>query len=422
MRRISLILAPVVFSLITICSSQQISTNIHPDGPIIGGDGVKNYIAYWATPNYLLSSVIYQTSGGNVGVGTTTPAAKLDVNGGVNTSANYQIGGDSVLSIGSPANSNLFLGVEAGANTTACCNVFSGYQAGFNNTEGEDNAFYGVGSGYSNSNGSLNTFSGWGTGYSNTTGSDNTFSGFTTGYNNNAGYNNTFYGVAAGYNNTTGHYNVFVGPETGYYNTTGSSNVYIANFGPSSGAESNAIRIGTQGTGQGQQNIAYVAGIYGSAVGISGIPVYVDNNGQLGTAVSSLRFKEQIHDMGDSTNALMKLRPVTFFYKTEYAKGDRTLQYGLIAEEVAQVYPELVAYDNDGQPYSVRYQYITTMLLNEVQKQYRRAEAEAKVVETQQQKIDELEQRLSRLESLLGPPVETAQENMPIVASKSGAQ
>jgi hypothetical protein len=105
--------------------------------------------------------------------------------------------------------------------------------------------------------------------------------------------------------------------------------------------------------------------------------------------------------MGDRTSALMKLRPVTFLYKPEYANGDRTQQYGLIAEEVAKVYPDLVAYDNDGQPYTVRYQYITTMLLNEVQKQYHRAEAEAKVITTQEQKINDLEQRLSRLESLI---------------------
>src|SRR5208337_4062791 len=145
-----------------------------------------------------------------------------------------------------------------------------------------------------------------------------------------------------------------------------------------------------------------MAGIYGSSIGGSGIAVYVDNNGQLGTTVSSLRFKEQVRDMGDSTDALMKLRPVTFLYKPEYDKGKRTLQYGLIAEEVAQVYPELVAYDNDGRPYSVRYQYITTMLLNEVQKQHRRAEAEAKLITAQEQKIDELEQRLSRLERVVG--------------------
>ncbi len=80
---------------------------------------------------------------------------------------------------------------------------------------------------------------------------------------------------------------------------------------------------------------------------------------------------------------------------------------GLIAEEVAKVYPELVAYDNEGQPYSVRYQYIATMLLNEVQKQYRRAETQAEIIQTQQQKIDDLEQRLTRLESMISKQVQT---------------
>ena len=147
------------------------------------------------------------------------------------------------------------------------------------------------------------------------------------------------------------------------------------------------------------------------AVSSPNAPVLVDSTGHLGTMTSSLRFKEQIADMGDSTTALMKLRPVTFLYKPEYAKGDRTLQYGLIAEEVAKVYPELVAYDKDGQPYTVRYQYLSTMLLNEVQKQYRRAEAQAELIKAQQQEIADLKQqlqlqnaalqeRVSRLEAL----------------------
>jgi hypothetical protein len=95
------------------------------------------------------------------------------------------------------------------------------------------------------------------------------------------------------------------------------------------------------------QTKTYISGIYGSTSS-SGIPVYINSNGQLGTQTSSVRFKEQVRDMGDSTSALMKLRPVTFLYKPEYADGERTLQYGLIAEEVAKVYPELVAYDISG--------------------------------------------------------------------------
>jgi hypothetical protein len=119
-------------------------------------------------------------------------------------------------------------------------------------------------------------------------------------------------GDSAGASNNTGNFNSFYGNNAGLYNTMGNSDVYIANTGPTSSNESNAIRSGTQGTGLGQQNVAYIAGIYSSTVGGSGIAVYVDSNGQLGTIVSSRRFKEQIHDMGDSSTALMKLRPVTF--------------------------------------------------------------------------------------------------------------
>jgi hypothetical protein len=185
--------------------------------------------------------------------------------------------------------------------------------------------------------------------------------------------------------------------------------VYIANQGPNAGNESNAIRIGFG------QDATYIAGIYGSPSS-SGVSVYINSSGQLGTRTSSLRFKEEIRDMGDSTNGLMKLRPVTFLYKPEYDKGPRTLQYGLIAEEVAEVYPDLVAYEPDGKPYTVKYQYLTTMLLNEMQKQYHRAAAEAVVITQQEDKIeaqqlkieklqrqnDQFQKRLSRLESLIG--------------------
>ena len=357
---------------------------------------------------------------GPIGILNPNPIAALDVNGNINTSTAYQIGGSSVLSIGSAAAGNLFLGVGAGiSNTDGFGNTFSGYEAGYSNTAGTANIFYGYTAGYSNTTGSDNTFSGYSAGYLNTTGFNNTFYGYTAGLNNATGAYNAFYGFEAGVNNTTGSFNTFAGGHaagtsntTGSYNTffgfragvnntTGNNDIYIGNLGGYPGVESNTIRIGGDvGSGYGPQTAAYIAGIYG-ATSSAGVPVYVNSNGQLGTLPSSLRFKEQVRDMGDSTDALMKLRPVTFRYKPEYDKGERTLQYGLIAEEVAKVYPELVAYDNDGQPLHVRYQYLATMLLNEVQKQYHRAEAEAKVITAQEQKIDELEQRLSRLERLV---------------------
>jgi hypothetical protein len=105
--------------------------------------------------------------------------------------------------------------------------------------------------------------------------------------------------------------------------------------------------------------------------------------------------------MGDITSALMNLRPVTFYYKHEYDNGPRTLQYGLIAEEVAKIYPDLVAFNPDGSPYTVRYQYLSSMLLNEVQKQYHRERQQAEVIQSQQQQITDLEQRLSQIEKVL---------------------
>jgi len=253
-----------------------------------------------------------------------------------NSATPYQIGGSGVLSIGSVADNNLFVGVGAGTNDMA----------------------------------------GSGTG-------------------------NTFSGYHAGNANTTGVGNIDIGYNSGSSNATDNNNIYIGNTGTS--GESSTIRIGgDDGLGYGAQTNTYISGIYGST-STSGVPVYINSNGQLGTQTSSSRFKEEVRDMGDSTSALMKLRPVTFIYKPQYDDGSRTLQYGLIAEEVAKVYPELVAYDKDGEPYTVRYQYLNTMLLNEVQKQYHRAESEAQVIHAQEQKIDELEHRLEKLEALANP-------------------
>ena len=344
----------------------------------------------------------------------------------INAGTSYQIGGSRVLSIGSPADSNLFVGVGAGANdvagqgvantfsgyqagysnTSGFYNTFSGFQAGYNNTSGVNSIFSGFQAGYSNTTGYYNTFSGPNAGFLNTTGYYNTFSGSFAGYLNTTGFDNTFSGIEAGGNNTTGSNSIFVGQGAGQNNMTGNNDIYIGNLGRN---ESNTLRIGGD-TGGGPQTAAYIAGIYGSTAS-SGVPVYINSFGQLGTSPSSLRFKEQVRDMGDSSNALMKLRPVTFLYKSEYANGERTLQYGLIAEEVAKIYPDLVAHDNDSKPYTVRYQYLATMLLNEVQKQYHRTEAQAELIKAQQQEIENLkqqlqvqnatlQQRLSRLEAL----------------------
>jgi hypothetical protein len=126
------------------------------------------------------------------------------------------------------------------------------------------------------------------------------------GNSNISGGNNTFIGTVAGQFNTTASNNTFIGYQAGNYNTTGSNDIYIGTAGPSSGTESNTIRIGGGAIGQAPQTAAYIVGIYG--VNAGGIPVEINANGQLGAPTSSLRFKEQIHDMAASSDGLMKLR------------------------------------------------------------------------------------------------------------------
>jgi trimeric autotransporter adhesin len=331
----------------------------------------------------------------------------------VNAMTNYQIGGNTVLSVGVPVGpmKNLFVGRFAGASNTGDLNLFVGEDTGYSNSEGTANTFLGVEAGYSNDSGNNNVYVGFQSGLA-STGNNNVYLGPSVayaGYPGDSGNNNTYLGYAAAYNNSTGSNNTYIGYQAGFNNGTGNSNVYLGSQGAS--GESNIIRIGTQGSGTGQQNAAFIAGIYG-ATSSSGVPVYINSNGQLGTLTSSLRFKENVRDMGDSTSALMKLRPVTFFYKPEYENGPRTLQFGLIAEEVEKVYPELVAHDNDGKPYTVRYQYIVSMLLNEVQKQYHRAEEQDEVITSQERKINQLEERLSRLEDFIGKQVYHAEAKM----------
>jgi trimeric autotransporter adhesin len=161
-------------------------------------------------------------------------------------------------------------------------------------------------------------------------------------------------------NNTTGGNNIGLGVGAGQYLTTGSNNIDIDNSGVP--AESNTIRIGTQAT----QTATFITGIFGKVLTGGGDAVVVSSAGQLGIAPSSARYKRDIHDMGTASAGLLKLRPVTFRYRQD-PKGER--QYGLIAEEVEHLYPELVSYDTDGKAQTVRYLELIPLLVNELQKQ-----------------------------------------------------
>lgn len=271
---------------------------------------------------------------------------------------------------------------------TASNNTAVGYDALYTNNTGTDNSALGYEALYAN-NGSFNTAMGYealfgstasyntALGYeallADTTGQQNTATGVYALHGNKTGNYNTAAGVDALYTNTSGASNIAVGYKSGYDLTTGSNNIDIGNVGVK--AESGIIRIGTKTT----QTATYVAGITGVALSnASPVPVYVNTNGQLGVRpASSERFKTSIAPMGESTEKLAELRPVTFQYKSD-PHGAR--QYGLIAEEVAKVYPELVIRDAKGQILTVHYDELAPMLLNVVQKQEQRAAQQAEQI------------------------------------------
>ena len=164
--------------------------------------------------------------------------------------------------------------------------------------------------------------------------------------------------------------------------------------------ESNTARIGTDLTA------VFITGISGRT-SASGVGVFVNTSGQLGTLTSSRRFKHEIADLGAESDLLMKLRPVAFYHKPELDET-QTRQYGLVAEEVAKVAPQLVVYDKDGAPQTVRYHFVNAMLLGAVQKQQRRIEEQARALQKQQSTIDlqqkeiqDLAERLDKLEAML---------------------
>jgi hypothetical protein len=182
--------------------------------------------------------------------------------------------------------------------------------------------------------------------------------------------------VSALLNNTTGGANIALGGLAGSSLTTGSNNIDIGNVGVA--AESNTIRIGKVGT----QQATFIAGINGKLVA-GGIGVMVDASGHLGTVVSSKRFKDQIRPMDKASEAILALRPVTFLYKHEL-DPDGIPQFGLVAEQVEKVNPDLVARDDQGKPYTVRYEAVNAMLLNEFLKAHRKIEEQGRTIAQQQ--------------------------------------
>ena len=333
-------------------------------------------------------------------IGATGPAGPNDITGNLtmvnSTAATGNILKGAASFIHNFGSGNTFIGESAGNFTmTGTNNTATGKNALKSNTTGGDNTASGNGALALNTTGNNNTAVGYIALFANNSGGGNTAIGLQAMINNSSGTANTAIGFSALQNNSTGNTNIGVGSLAGALLTTGTNNIDIGNLGVA--AESNTIRIGDPAN----QTKTFIAGISGVALA-SGVGVFVNTLGQLGIAPSSRRFKDDITDMNAASSALMHLRPVTFYYKTDPNIASRTRQYGLIAEEVNEVYPGLVAHSADGQIETVMYQHLPPMLLNEFQKQQRTIAAQAVELAAQRESVFVLARELRGLKAKLG--------------------
>ena len=317
-----------------------------PDGGYPGGNTAEGQ-------NALLSL----TNGGfNTAVGFFS--LRSDTTGAFNTA----IGAGALL-----ANTG-FQNTATGAgallsNTTGEYNTANGVFALSSNTTGFENTAIGF-EALLDSTGDANTAVGYGALGANTTGTQNTGVG-DGALADTTGNNNTASGFQALRLNTTGSFNIAFGSDAGSNLTTGDNNIDIGNAGFA--GDSNTIRIGDDA----HQGATFIAAVYGVAV--SGLTVVMDSSDHLGTLGSSRRFKDDIQPMAGSSEALFALKPVTFRYKKEL-DPQGIQQWGLVAEDVQRVNPALVALDKQGRPFSVRYDQVNAMLLNEFLKEHRKTE------------------------------------------------
>ena len=270
------------------------------------------------------------------------------------------------------------------SNTTGQANTATGFQALQSNTIGLENTASGQSALLSNTNGSSNTASGSFALSSNTEGIGNTASGAVTLLFNTIGNYNTAYGRGALESNTSGAFNTAIGHQAGFSQTNGNANVYIGDG-----------MIGVAG----ESNACYIASIFGQT-STSGIPVLVNSSNRLGTATSSQRFKKDVKPMGDVSEALFSLTPVTFQYKSEIDPAG-TQQLGLVAEDVEKVHPDLIVRDKEGKPYSVRYDQVNAMLLNEFLKEHRKVRELEAALEAVNERLNGQEAQMEKVSAQL---------------------
>jgi hypothetical protein len=284
------------------------------------------------------------------------------------------------------------------SNTTGYSNTANGTQALFSNTIGYENTADGAIALFYNTTGNWNTATGLGALHFNTTGFENTAVGTVALFYNETGAGNTAVGINALFSLRTGTNNTAIGAGALYNNESGDGNIALgADAGTGVNAASNVICIGA--AGDDVSNTCFIGNIRDvQTQNADAIPVVIDSAGQLGTASSSRRFKQEIKPMDKASEAVLALKPVTFHYKSD--KKD-TPQFGLIAEEVAKVNPDLVVRDRNGEIYTVRYDQVNAMLLNEFLKEHRKVQELEATAAYQQKQIATLTVGLQRVSAQL---------------------
>jgi Chaperone of endosialidase len=334
------------------------------------------FLCLWVAPKAF--GVVPPPDGGYPGFNTAEgDKALLSLTAGT---ANAGIGWFSLRS-NTVGNLNTGVGAATLLFNTVDNNTAVGAAALLFNTTGTDNTGVGVATLIDNTTGSFNTATGFEALFSNLTGQFNTANGDGALDFNTVGNSNTAIGSGALQGNTEGDSNTGVGSLALSANTTGNRNTVLgANAGINITTADNVICIGADLTGDNVSDSCYINNIF-LATSFNGIGVLVNGNGKLGTTTSSRRFKEAIKPMDQFSEALFALKPVRFRYKKDIDPAG-TSQLGLVAEDVEKVNPDLIVRDKEGKPYSVRYDQVNAMLLNEFLKEHKKVEKlEATVTE-----------------------------------------
>ena len=272
---------------------------------------------------------------------------------------------------------NTAIGTGALLLNTADENTATGAGALLFNNSGTYNTANGAFALHSNTTGPNNTATGTFALFSNTEGDANTAIGSSALLDNTTGFENTAIGTNALTINSTGVANTAIGDAALGSNTTGNTNIALGFLaGLSVTTASNVTCIGASGANV--DNSCYIGGIFGAGVSGGMSAVFVDSDGKLGTNFSARRFEQDIEPMEKASEAILALNPVTFHYRSD---NTNTAQFGLIAEEVAEVNPDLVVRDKNGELLSVRYDAVNAMVLNEFRKARRQIDAQQKQIE-----------------------------------------